>query len=77
VNGGDGAAGSDGANGVDGVNGVNGADGINGVDGADGRGITSIVCATDAAAATYFRFTFTDGTATDIAGPCTLTSEEN
>lgn len=70
-----GTAGSDGAPGAQGVPGPQGATGPagpagkDGADGKDGRGIATVSCITTDTG-TAFRFTFTDGTTTDVTGPC-------
>ena len=66
-----GTPGSNGANGADGADGQPGAPGANGLNGADGRGIASVSCAADESLATYLRFSFTDGTTTDVRAECT------
>lgn len=65
-----GTPGADGATGAQGPAGPAGATGANGTDGKDGRGVAAIDCiATETG--TAFRFTYTDGTTSDVAGTCT------
>lgn len=65
-----GAPGSDstvpGPVGPTGPSGAPGAAGTNGADGKDGRGVASVSCVEGPA----FRFTYTDGTTTDVPGAC-------
>lgn len=65
-----GASGADssvpGPQGPAGPTGASGADGAPGSAGTDGRGIASVSCVDGPA----FRFTYTDGTTTDIPGSC-------
>lgn len=61
-----GPTGATGATGDTGPAGKDGAPGKDGADGKDGRGIASVSCVDGPA----FRFTYTDGTTTDIPGAC-------
>lgn len=67
-----GETGAAGTSGADGATGAQGPAGPAGATGTDGRGVAAIDCiATDAG--TAFRFTYTDGTTSDVAGTCTPT----
>ncbi|WIA97611.1 collagen-like protein [Curtobacterium sp. MCBA15_004] len=71
-----GATGTAGTDGATGPQGPAGPAGANGADGKDGRGVASIDCiATNAG--TAFRFTYTDGTTTDVPGSCTPAPTES
>lgn len=57
--------------GAEGTNGTNGTNGSDGAAGKDGTGISGVSCVAETDGSTAFRFTFTDGTSQDVAGPCT------
>ncbi|MEO7018357.1 MAG: collagen-like protein [Leifsonia sp.] len=65
-----GPAGPTGAAGPPGATGAAGPAGPAGATGATGRGITGVTCVTEPDKTTAFRFTFTDLTTQDVAGPC-------
>lgn len=50
--------------------GADGQPGAPGANGSDGRGISTISCVLNDDLSTAFRFTFTDGTTTDVPGAC-------
>jgi hypothetical protein len=62
----DGEPGTPGADGADGADGAPGADGADGADGEPGRGIAKVECHSTG----DWIFTFTDGTASTVPGPC-------
>lgn len=66
ANGEPGADGADGTDGVDGQDGAPGVNGTNGTNGKDGRGIAKVECHSTG----DWIFTFTDGTASTVTGPC-------
>jgi hypothetical protein len=69
ANGTDGQPGLPGTDGAPGADGADGADGKDGADGAPGRGIAKVECHTTG----DWIFTFTDGTASTVTGPCRVT----
>lgn len=56
-----------GQDGKDGANGTNGLDGVNGMNGVS---VMSVSCVLADDLSTAFRFTFSDGAFSDVAGPC-------
>ena len=70
TNGTDGTPGADGTPGSPGPQGPAGQDGAPGAPGADGVSVTGVSCVLRDDLSTAFRFTFSDGTSSDVPGAC-------